>query len=73
MRIGINALFLIPGKVGGSETYLRSLVRALQAVDERNEYVLYSNAENAGSFGLTSPRWREVRDAVKYNRLVEKR
>jgi glycosyltransferase involved in cell wall biosynthesis len=65
MRIGINALFLIPGKVGGSETYLRSLVRALQAVDDRNEYVLYSNVENAGSFGLTSPGWREVRCPIR--------
>ncbi|HUS31059.1 MAG TPA: glycosyltransferase family 1 protein, partial [Kofleriaceae bacterium] len=65
MRIGINALFLIPGKVGGSETYVRSLVRALQAVDDRNDYVLYTNVENAGSFDLTSPRWREVRAPIK--------
>jgi glycosyltransferase involved in cell wall biosynthesis len=65
MRIGINALFLIPGKVGGSETYLRSLVRALQEVDDTNEYVLYTNVENAGSFELTSPRWREVRAPIK--------
>jgi glycosyltransferase involved in cell wall biosynthesis len=65
MRIGINALFLIPGKVGGSETYLRSLVRALQEADDHNEYVLYSNVENAGSFELTSPRWREARCPIR--------
>jgi glycosyltransferase involved in cell wall biosynthesis len=60
MRIGINALFLIPGKVGGSETYLRSLVRALQELDHDNDYVLYTNREAAGSFALTNPRWREA-------------
>jgi len=64
VRVGINALFLIPGKVGGSETYLRALVRALQAVDHANDYVIYTNRENAGSFELSSPRFREVRCPV---------
>jgi len=61
VKIGINALFLIPGKVGGSETYLRSLVRALQALPADHEYVLYTNRECAGSFDLVDPRFREVR------------
>jgi glycosyltransferase involved in cell wall biosynthesis len=61
VRIGINALFLIPGKVGGSETYLRSLVRALEAHDAAREhdFVLYVNREAAGTFELE--RVREVR------------
>jgi glycosyltransferase involved in cell wall biosynthesis len=59
VRIGINALFLIPGQVGGSETYLRSLVRALGELDRSNEYVLYTNREAAGSFGALP--FREVR------------
>ncbi len=61
MRIGINALFLIPGKVGGSETYLRSLVRALEAHEAAREhdFVLYVNREAAGTFELE--RVREVR------------
>jgi glycosyltransferase involved in cell wall biosynthesis len=58
VRIGINALFLIPGKVGGSETYLRSLVRALDAHGE-HDFVLYVNREAAGTFVLD--RVREVR------------
>src|SRR3569623_2221224 len=61
VKSGINALFLIPGKVGGSETYLRSLVRALQAVPGDVEYLLYTNRECAGSFELSDPRFREVR------------
>jgi glycosyltransferase involved in cell wall biosynthesis len=64
VKIGINALFLIPGKVGGSETYLRSLVRALQALPGDHAYVLYTNREAAGTFELVDPRWREVRCPV---------
>jgi glycosyltransferase involved in cell wall biosynthesis len=64
MRIGINALFLIPGKVGGSETYVRALVRALQELGDANEYILYTNRENAGTFELVNPRFREVRCPV---------
>ena len=34
LRIGVNALYLIPGGVGGSEIYLRNLLSALSATDE---------------------------------------
>jgi len=61
MRIGVNALYLIPGVVGGTERYLRNLVRALQDVDGENEYVVYTNRENTGTFDLREPRFREVR------------
>jgi glycosyltransferase involved in cell wall biosynthesis len=60
MRIGINALYLIPGGVGGTETYLRNLVRALERIDHTNEYLIYTNAESAGTFELTAPNFREV-------------
>jgi len=51
MRVGVNALFLIPGEVGGTETYLRETLRAIakqspQAVD----LVLFTNLENDGLF-----------------------
>lgn len=45
LRIGVNALYLIPGGVGGSEIYLRSLLAALSAIDKRNEYFVFANAE----------------------------
>jgi glycosyltransferase involved in cell wall biosynthesis len=45
LRIGINALYLIPGHVGGTEIYLRSLLRGLAEVDDRNSYVVYTNKE----------------------------
>ena len=40
LSIGINALFLIPGGVGGTEIYLRSLLRALSEIDGRNRYTI---------------------------------
>lgn len=48
MRIGVNALYLIPGGVGGTEIYLRNLLRALAAVDRANEYVVFTNLETGG-------------------------
>ena len=66
LRIGINALYLIPGEVGGTEIYLWSLLRALASVDERNEYFVYLNAETAGEdFSFTSPRFHLVHCNVK--------
>ena len=46
MKIGINALFLIPGEVGGTETCLRqTLPRAARAFPD-DEFVVFANAEN---------------------------
>jgi glycosyltransferase involved in cell wall biosynthesis len=47
MRIGVNALYLIPGGVGGTEIYLRNLLRALAALDRTNEYFIITNRETA--------------------------
>ena len=48
-RIGINALYLIPGGVGGTEIYLRRLLTALAAIDSENEYFVFSNLETEGN------------------------
>ena len=45
MRIGVNALYLIPGGVGGTEIYLRGLLRALAEVDSVNQYFIFTNRE----------------------------
>ncbi len=65
MRIGINALFLIPGKVGGSEVYLRNLICHLAKIDRRNEYILFTNRENYGTFQLSQPNFKEVLCPIK--------
>jgi len=50
VRIGINALYLLPGKVGGSETYIRNLVANLARLDQDNTYFIFVNKESEGVF-----------------------
>ena len=45
VRIGVNALYLIPGGVGGTEIYLRELLAALAELDHTNEYLVFTNLE----------------------------
>src|SRR5579871_3521639 len=45
LRIGVNALYLIPGGVGGTEIYLRNLLAALAEIDPENQYVVFTNRE----------------------------
>lgn len=54
VRIGLNALYLIPGKVGGTEIYARNLVRSLVAACPNDEFVLYVAREAAESFPLAA-------------------
>ncbi|MFB3827540.1 MAG: glycosyltransferase family 4 protein [Bryobacteraceae bacterium] len=54
MRIGINALYLLPGGVGGTEIYLRNLLAALAGIDAENVYVVFTNAETGAD--LAPPR-----------------
>lgn len=43
ISIGINALYLIPGRVGGTEIYLRSLLHGLAEIDRLNRYFVFTN------------------------------
>jgi glycosyltransferase involved in cell wall biosynthesis len=45
LRIGINALYLIPGGVGGTEIYARQLLGALARIDSANRYFVVTNRE----------------------------
>ena len=47
MRIGINLLYLLPGEVGGTETYAAGLLRGLAALDPADEYFVFVNREAA--------------------------
>ncbi len=44
-RIGINALYLIPGGVGGAEIYLCELLEALARIDASNLYFIFTNRD----------------------------
>ena len=45
LRIGVNALYMIPGGVGGTEIYLRALLSALAEIDPVNRYFVFTNRE----------------------------
>jgi glycosyltransferase involved in cell wall biosynthesis len=65
LRIGINALYLIPGSVGGTEIYLRSLLAALAEIDEVNEYFVYVNNETGSGLAPPAPRFHSVSCPVR--------
>lgn len=64
MRIGINTLFLIPNKVGGTETYARGLLSGLGEVCGQDEYIVYCNKENYSTFIFNS-RFRKILSPFK--------
>ena len=48
MRIGVNTVFLVPGRVGGSETYVIDTLRHAVPLRRDVEWVLFTNVENDG-------------------------
>jgi glycosyltransferase involved in cell wall biosynthesis len=65
MRIGVNALYLIPGKVGGTEIYLRNLLRALAEIDSANEYFIFTNRETGKDLAPRQANFQLVRQPVR--------
>jgi len=55
LRIGVNALYLIPGGVGGTEIYLRSLLAALARIDSVNRYLVFTNRETGADLVPKAP------------------
>ncbi|HVF40953.1 MAG TPA: glycosyltransferase family 1 protein [Gemmatimonadaceae bacterium] len=47
MQIALNLLYLIPGVVGGTQTYATALIHELAAQDRDNEYVVFVNQDSA--------------------------
>jgi len=45
MKIGIDALSLIPGRTGGMETFFVKIIEMLGRLDSRNEYVIFALPE----------------------------
>src|SRR5262245_1050427 len=58
MHVLINALYLRPGRVGGTETYLRGLVAGLHEVDDENNYTLCVSQDAAHTFPTLGKRWK---------------
>ena len=64
IRIGVNALYLIPGGVGGTEIYLRNLLRALAEVDTVNQYVVFTNRETGADLVPDRPNFVQARQSL---------
>jgi glycosyltransferase involved in cell wall biosynthesis len=77
MRIGVNTLFLIPGEVGGTETYLREVLFAMAKSFADIEWVLFTNRENDGYFRRIFGQFRQfafhplpLRATNRYARII---
>jgi glycosyltransferase involved in cell wall biosynthesis len=55
LRIGINALYLIPGGVGGTEIYLRHLLRGFSELERGYKYFVYINKETRAELIPSGP------------------
>jgi glycosyltransferase involved in cell wall biosynthesis len=60
MRIGLNLLYLIPGVVGGTETYARGLISGLKQLELNHEYFIFMNRESAGVVQYDSPKFKSI-------------
>jgi glycosyltransferase involved in cell wall biosynthesis len=64
LRIGINALYLIPGGVGGTEIYLRCLLQALARIDRFHRYFVFTNRETGPDLVPKAPNFTAVPQPV---------
>ena len=65
LRIGVNALYLIPGGVGGTEIYLRNLLSALAAIDPVNQYIVFTNRESGADLVPKRPNFEYAPQPVR--------
>ena len=65
LRIGVNALYLIPGGVGGTEIYLRNLLAALAEIDAVNQYVVFTNRETGADLVPQQANFVNARQGVR--------
>jgi glycosyltransferase involved in cell wall biosynthesis len=65
LRIGVNALYMIPGGVGGTEIYLRSLLLAIDRLATPHSFFVFVNAETHGVLDLESSRIQFVNTGVR--------
>jgi len=65
LRIGVNALYLIPGGVGGTEIYLRGLLAALAQIDSANLYFVFTNRETGPDLVPAQPNFTRVPQPVR--------
>lgn len=58
MKIVLNAVAFIPGRMGGVESYFRNLLSSLQEIDAHNDYLLICNQRYIDSLSLSNPHFK---------------
>lgn len=61
----MNALYLIPGGVGGTEIYLRALLPALAELDPVNQYFVFTNRETGADLVPIAPNFIHAPQSVR--------
>ena len=56
MRIGIDLLWVRPGLCGGTESFIRNLMKGFAEYDKEDQYILFVAEDNADSFRVCSVR-----------------
>lgn len=72
MKIGIDALFLRPGKVGGSESYLRNLLKGFSLIDKENEYYIFTSINNYNTFEFNTNNFHLVKCNIDNSNRVKR-
>jgi len=68
LKIGIDLLWVRPGNVGGTESYIKNLLGGLQLIDEDNDYYLFVSLSNADSFSFINvPNFHKVICSIDSN------
>lgn len=60
MRIGVNLAPLLPGKIGGMETYVRNLLKHMALVDSKNKYFLFTTTYNNDTFDFPNSNFKKI-------------
>ncbi len=64
MRIGINLTSLRPGLIGGSETYVRSLLTGLQEINSPHHFFVFTNVD--AGVHCHHPRFQVIQNPQDY-------
>lgn len=61
MRVGLNLLYLVPGRVGGVETFGREIVNALASLGDRvTDYIVFTSLDAADLRTMEQDRFRII-------------
>lgn len=65
MRIGINALYALPGGVGGTEIYLRGLMTGFAEIGGKHDFIVFTNQESGTGLTPSAPNFITVTQPIR--------